>query len=146
LAKFIEPGPFFQLGKNRDRVSEIDTTCGGANALARCSSRGVFGAGLRGVGSVLRWELAHTPRIPSTASYLRWARALKEVARDHPEWSRSAARQAMRLPCHCEKGHHIQEGRFAAGIRPNQDLELAQRLAHVTKTAESLGFDEADHG
>lgn len=44
----------------------------------------------------IHWELAHTPCIPSPASYLRWIRALQNIARGHPEWTRSVARQAMR--------------------------------------------------
>jgi catechol 2,3-dioxygenase-like lactoylglutathione lyase family enzyme len=41
-------------------------------------------------------ELAHTPRIPSPAAYLRWSRAMKEAEIQHPEWQQGAVRQAMR--------------------------------------------------
>jgi hypothetical protein len=44
----------------------------------------------------IHWELAHTPRIPSPAAYLRWRRAMKDVARQHPEWTRGFMREAMR--------------------------------------------------
>lgn len=44
----------------------------------------------------IHWELAHTPRIPSIAAYLRWTRALKEAARGHPEWKQGWMREAMR--------------------------------------------------
>jgi catechol 2,3-dioxygenase-like lactoylglutathione lyase family enzyme len=44
----------------------------------------------------IHWELAHTPRIPSPAAYLRWARALRDIARRHPEWKKSAMAAAMR--------------------------------------------------
>ena len=44
----------------------------------------------------IHWELAYTPRIPSPAAYLRWTRALKDEAKNHPEWKGSAAAAAMR--------------------------------------------------
>ncbi len=44
----------------------------------------------------IHWEIAHTPFLPSPASYLRWLHALKDAARQHPEWKRSAMREAMR--------------------------------------------------
>jgi hypothetical protein len=36
------------------------------------------------------------PRIPSPASYLKWARALKRIGAEHPEWKRSVMQEAMR--------------------------------------------------
>ena len=44
----------------------------------------------------IHWELAHTPRIPSPAAWLRWTRALKAEEAKHPEWGQSAMAQAMR--------------------------------------------------
>lgn len=44
----------------------------------------------------IHWELAYTPRIPSPAAYVRWRRALKDAAGDHPEWKRSPIQEAMR--------------------------------------------------
>lgn len=44
----------------------------------------------------IHWELAYTPRIPSPAAYFRFVRALKNAAREHPEWKGSVVRQAMR--------------------------------------------------
>jgi len=44
----------------------------------------------------IHWELAHTPRIPSPAATLRFVRALKAAALEHPEWKQSPMRQAMR--------------------------------------------------
>jgi catechol 2,3-dioxygenase-like lactoylglutathione lyase family enzyme len=44
----------------------------------------------------IHWELAHTPRIPSPAAFMRFSRALKEAAKAHPEWKHGAAREAMR--------------------------------------------------
>ncbi len=44
----------------------------------------------------IHWELAHTPRIPSPAAYLRFARALKAAALEHPEWKQSPIRLATR--------------------------------------------------
>lgn len=45
----------------------------------------------------IHWELAHTPRIPSLAAYLRWIRALNKAAKDHPEWKRWPVKEAMRV-------------------------------------------------
>jgi hypothetical protein len=42
------------------------------------------------------WELACPPRIPSPAAYFRFVRALKNAAREHPEWKGPVVRQAMR--------------------------------------------------
>jgi catechol 2,3-dioxygenase-like lactoylglutathione lyase family enzyme len=44
----------------------------------------------------IHWELAHTPRIPSPFAYLRWARALRDSAKSHPEWKSSPIAEAMR--------------------------------------------------
>jgi catechol 2,3-dioxygenase-like lactoylglutathione lyase family enzyme len=44
----------------------------------------------------IHWELAHTPRIPSPAAFLRWTRALKEAAKEHPEWTQGPVREALR--------------------------------------------------
>jgi catechol 2,3-dioxygenase-like lactoylglutathione lyase family enzyme len=44
----------------------------------------------------IHWELAHTPRIPSPAAYLRWRRAMKDAARQHPEWTQGFMEEAMR--------------------------------------------------
>jgi catechol 2,3-dioxygenase-like lactoylglutathione lyase family enzyme len=44
----------------------------------------------------IHWELAYTPRLPTPAALLRWIRALRAAAAEHPEWTRSIARQAMR--------------------------------------------------
>ncbi|KGI77563.1 VOC family protein [Oleiagrimonas soli] len=45
----------------------------------------------------IHWELAHTPLLPSPAQYLAWRRALAEAAKQHPEWQRSPAQEAMRV-------------------------------------------------
>lgn len=45
----------------------------------------------------IHWELARTPRIPTPAAYVRWARALKDIARRHPEWRRGPVREAIRV-------------------------------------------------
>ena len=44
----------------------------------------------------IHWELASTPFLPSPATCLRWVRALKDAARQHPEWKHSPMREAMR--------------------------------------------------
>lgn len=44
----------------------------------------------------IHWELAYLPRIPSPSAYLRFARALKAVAKEHPEWKTSVMAEAMR--------------------------------------------------
>ena len=44
----------------------------------------------------IHWELAHTPRIPSPFTFLRWKRAMKDTAEQHPEWKRSVVAEAMR--------------------------------------------------
>ena len=44
----------------------------------------------------IHWELAHTPLIPSPASYLRWKRALDQAGKDHPEWRDHPMQSAMR--------------------------------------------------
>jgi len=44
----------------------------------------------------IHWELAHTPLIPSPASYLRWVKALKAEWKHHPEWKQSPMKAAMR--------------------------------------------------
>ncbi|EJW10284.1 hypothetical protein A33M_0221 [Rhodovulum sp. PH10] len=53
----------------------------------------------------IHWELAHTPKIPSPAAYLRWKRALDAAAKNHPEWGTSFVAAAMRtLPGRDAKG------------------------------------------
>jgi catechol 2,3-dioxygenase-like lactoylglutathione lyase family enzyme len=44
----------------------------------------------------IHWELAYTPRIPSPFAYLRWVRALKDIATSHPEWKKPPMAEAMR--------------------------------------------------
>jgi hypothetical protein len=44
----------------------------------------------------IHWELASMPRIPSPSAYLRWVRALRAAADQHPEWKRSPTAEAMR--------------------------------------------------
>ncbi|MGB8621579.1 MAG: VOC family protein, partial [Paracoccaceae bacterium] len=44
----------------------------------------------------IHWELAHIPRLPTPAAYLRFSRALKEAGKTHPEWRDSPAKAAMR--------------------------------------------------
>lgn len=44
----------------------------------------------------IHWELASTPVIPSPRSTWRWWRELSRIGSVHPEWTRSAPRQAMR--------------------------------------------------
>jgi catechol 2,3-dioxygenase-like lactoylglutathione lyase family enzyme len=44
----------------------------------------------------IHWELAHTPRVPSPFAFLRWKRAMKDAAKQHPEWKRSVVAEAMR--------------------------------------------------
>lgn len=47
--------------------------------------------------SGIHWELAHTPLIPSPASFWRWKRAMNEgVAGSHPEWKGDAIKHALR--------------------------------------------------
>lgn len=44
----------------------------------------------------IHWELAATPRIPSLSDFLKFRRALKAAAKDHPEWRRPPMQEAMR--------------------------------------------------
>ena len=44
----------------------------------------------------IHWELAHIPRIPSPAAYLRFRRALKQEQARYPEWRLPAMQEAMR--------------------------------------------------
>jgi catechol 2,3-dioxygenase-like lactoylglutathione lyase family enzyme len=44
----------------------------------------------------IHWELAHTPRVPLPAAFMRWRRAMKSAALDHPEWKRGMIGEAMR--------------------------------------------------
>jgi len=60
----------------------------------------------------IHWELAHTPRIPSPAAYLRWVRALKDAARNHLESNRSVARQAMRALPSGGRGRRLKSSRY----------------------------------
>ncbi len=46
--------------------------------------------------SGIHWELAHTPSIPTPASYWRWRKALKQIGSQHPEWDKPVAQEAMR--------------------------------------------------
>jgi catechol 2,3-dioxygenase-like lactoylglutathione lyase family enzyme len=51
------------------------------------------------------WETAHTPLLPSLSSLLAWLKALKALWKEHPEWLRFPARQAMRaLPTRSDRG------------------------------------------
>jgi catechol 2,3-dioxygenase-like lactoylglutathione lyase family enzyme len=44
----------------------------------------------------IQWELARLPTIPSPAAAWRSWRALRGYQREHPEWTHSVAREAMR--------------------------------------------------
>jgi catechol 2,3-dioxygenase-like lactoylglutathione lyase family enzyme len=46
--------------------------------------------------SGIRWELAHTPRIPMPWEILRTWRMGKALRRQHPEWKHHPAREMMR--------------------------------------------------
>ena len=53
----------------------------------------------------IHWELAHTPIIPSIASYRRWIGALNAAWREHPEWKTSPVKAAFRtLPSRSAQG------------------------------------------
>jgi catechol 2,3-dioxygenase-like lactoylglutathione lyase family enzyme len=44
----------------------------------------------------IRWELAHTPRIPMPWEILRTLRMAKELRKQHPEWKHHPAKEMMR--------------------------------------------------
>ena len=44
----------------------------------------------------IHWELAHTPIIPSIRHFVSWRRAVKNEGKKHPEWQRSAFKEALR--------------------------------------------------
>lgn len=44
----------------------------------------------------IHWELAHTPRIPSPLSFMKWRNALADEAKKHPEWKKGPVEEAMR--------------------------------------------------
>lgn len=44
----------------------------------------------------IRWELAHTPRLPGPGAILRSLRAARRLRDEHPEWRRHPAREMMR--------------------------------------------------
>jgi catechol 2,3-dioxygenase-like lactoylglutathione lyase family enzyme len=44
----------------------------------------------------IRWELAHTPRIPMPWDILKTLRTAKELKRQHPEWKHHPAKEMMR--------------------------------------------------
>lgn len=44
----------------------------------------------------IRWELAHTPRIPMPREILRTLRAAKQLRKQHPEWKHHPAKEMMR--------------------------------------------------
>lgn len=46
--------------------------------------------------TAIRFELSHTPFVPSLGAYRRWRRALESAWRDHPEWRTPPWRAAMR--------------------------------------------------
>ncbi len=44
----------------------------------------------------IRWELAHTPRLPGLRDILKSLRMAKALAKQHPEWRHHPAREMMR--------------------------------------------------
>lgn len=46
--------------------------------------------------SGIRWELAHTPRIPLPWEILKTLRVSKQLAQQHPAWQRPLSREMMR--------------------------------------------------
>ncbi|RKF19374.1 hypothetical protein D6851_13070 [Altericroceibacterium spongiae] len=44
----------------------------------------------------IHWELAHIPRLPTPAAWMRFRRAAKQAAAEHPEWHGSFMETAMR--------------------------------------------------
>jgi catechol 2,3-dioxygenase-like lactoylglutathione lyase family enzyme len=44
----------------------------------------------------IRWELAHTPRVPMPWEIFRTLRAAKQLRKQHPEWKHHPAKEMMR--------------------------------------------------
>jgi hypothetical protein len=45
-----------------------------------------------------------------------------------------------------QEGGHIEEGRLACGVRPDQHVEAPERLSHVPQRPEVQRLDERDGG